>query len=282
MPNLFLSGVSRDSNAGSRRIWQRHHASAERRTRRGYGMRGKHPYLPLYTGDWKKDPELSNCSPATRGIWIDILCTMHDSDAASLTGTIDQLSRQARCSNSEMLMAVCELRDTRTALVVDHQGKYTLSCRRLLRKQALSKIRSKSGSKGGSTTVSKREATPYDIENEIEVEGARSRVREFARGEGIGERDADWFFWKCEGNGWTNGGKPILDWKATIRSWWKGGFFPSQKPQQQFRFGGRLSPAAKTEQQDKEDREWEEHKARQAERKRQMREQHENTTAAGG
>src|SRR4030095_4753934 len=38
MPNLFLSGVSRDSNAGSRRIWHRHHASAERRTRRGYGM----------------------------------------------------------------------------------------------------------------------------------------------------------------------------------------------------------------------------------------------------
>lgn len=41
--------------------------------------------------------------------------------------------------------------------------------------------------------------------------------------------DADWFFHKCEGNGWRNGGKPILDWRATVRSWKAGGYLPSQK-----------------------------------------------------
>ncbi len=55
-------------------------------------------------------------------------------------------------------------------------------------------------------------------------------VREFARGEGIPDSDADWFFWKCEGNGWTNGGKPIRNWKATLRSWKQAKYLPSQKP----------------------------------------------------
>jgi hypothetical protein len=55
------------------------------------------------------------------------------------------------------------------------------------------------------------------------------KVREFARGEGIGEGDADWFFWKCHANGWCNGGRSILDWKATLRSWNKAGYLPSQK-----------------------------------------------------
>lgn len=41
--------------------------------------------------------------------------------------------------------------------------------------------------------------------------------------------DADWFWHKCEANGWTNGGKPIKDWRATVRSWKAGGYIPSQK-----------------------------------------------------
>ena len=41
--------------------------------------------------------------------------------------------------------------------------------------------------------------------------------------------DAEWFFYKCEGCGWTNGGKPIKSWEATIRAWRAASYFPSQK-----------------------------------------------------
>lgn len=34
---------------------------------------------------------------------------------------------------------------------------------------------------------------------------------------------------KWEGNGWTNRDKKIVDWKATIRSWKRQGFMPSQQ-----------------------------------------------------
>ena len=46
---------------------------------------------------------------------------------------------------------------------------------------------------------------------------------------GLPESDAIWFWNKCEGNGWTNGGKPIKSWPHTIASWKAGGYLPSQK-----------------------------------------------------
>jgi hypothetical protein len=41
--------------------------------------------------------------------------------------------------------------------------------------------------------------------------------------------DAEWFFCKCEGCGWKNDGKAIVDWKMTCRAWAKAKIFPSQK-----------------------------------------------------
>lgn len=43
------------------------------------------------------------------------------------------------------------------------------------------------------------------------------------------EADAQWFWHKCEGSGWTNGGRPIRDWKATLRSWRAARYVPSLK-----------------------------------------------------
>ena len=104
--------------------------------------------------------------------------------------------------------------------------------RRMVREEEIRRKRVEAGSKGGAKTQAKREQTP-DIDNDID--SGLERVREFSKGEGICEADADWFYWKGKGNGWTNGGKPILDWKATLRSWAKAGYLPSQKAQQQKR-----------------------------------------------
>lgn len=47
---------------------------------------------------------------------------------------------------------------------------------------------------------------------------------------GLTEEDGKWFWEKCEGCGWKNSGKPIEDWKATMRSWkLVGTIFPSHK-----------------------------------------------------
>lgn len=55
-------------------------------------------------------------------------------------------------------------------------------------------------------------------------------ISAFCAVEGITPPDATWFFNKCEGNGWTNAGKAIKDWRATLRAWKAAGYLPTQKP----------------------------------------------------
>ena len=38
----------------------------------------KQPAFQFYPGDWMKDPMLRRCSIAARGLWIDLLCLMHE------------------------------------------------------------------------------------------------------------------------------------------------------------------------------------------------------------
>lgn len=59
--------------------------------------------------------------------------------------------------------------------------------------------------------------------------GSLEEVRLYCAKAGIPESDADWFFYKGEGNGWTNGGKPIKNWQATLLAWKAGGYLPTQK-----------------------------------------------------
>jgi hypothetical protein len=95
---------------------------------------GKLPAFQFYTGDWLKDPELSMCSPATRGIWADAICAMHEFDrSGSLTGTREQLSRVCRCALSDMQTAIAELDSTGAANVTERNGVVTLVNRRMQR-----------------------------------------------------------------------------------------------------------------------------------------------------
>jgi hypothetical protein len=78
----------------------------------------KRPAFQLYTGDWLKDPALAKCSAATRGIWIDLICAMHENGrTGNLTGTIAQLARISRTNPKQMKASLDELRETGTALI---------------------------------------------------------------------------------------------------------------------------------------------------------------------
>src|SRR4030095_2764539 len=94
----------------------------------------KLPYIQFYPGDWMKDPALSMCKPSTRGIWIDLICAMHElGRTGHITGTRKALARTCRCSALEMKAALAELGKTRTADVMDRNGEVTAICRRMQR-----------------------------------------------------------------------------------------------------------------------------------------------------
>jgi len=156
---------------------------------------------------------------------------MHELDqSGQLCGTTEELSRLARCSTAEFVAALTDIQNKRAGEVIQRNGSWTIANRRMKRESDTREKRRKAGSIGGSKTQEGREANPYqNRDNDIGSEEAKERVRGFAKGEGIGEKDADWFFFKCEGCGWTNSGQPIRDWKAVIRTWWRAGYFPSQR-----------------------------------------------------
>lgn len=95
---------------------------------------GKLPALLFYTGDWLKDPQLSMCSPATRGIWMDLLCAMHENGrTGTLSGTTDQIARVCRCSPADLSSALDELSCTKAANVTLRNGTVTVENRRMVR-----------------------------------------------------------------------------------------------------------------------------------------------------
>ena len=127
----------------------------------------KRPYIQFYVGDWLKDPALKKCSPATRGIWFDFLCDMHEAQSGGvLACDKESLCRIGRCSRAELDAALSELAKTRAAEVSERAGVVTLVNRRMKREADLQEVRSDSGSKG----ISKRLANA-DSDYEAEVSG---------------------------------------------------------------------------------------------------------------
>ncbi len=138
----------------------------------------KYWYLQFEPGDWMKDPRLSMCSPATRGIWIDAICAMHSSDrSGSLTGTPDQLARVLRCTPSEVLSAIGEIESTKTADVRRSNGLVTLINRRMQREyQARLNDRERQRRRRGHAGVTPDSSTESESYPDSEPKKARAEA----------------------------------------------------------------------------------------------------------
>lgn len=47
----------------------------------------KLPAFQFYPADWRKDPNLRRCSAQARGVWIDVLCLMHECERRGVLAT---------------------------------------------------------------------------------------------------------------------------------------------------------------------------------------------------
>jgi hypothetical protein len=56
-----------------------------------------------------------------------------------------------------------------------------------------------------------------------------SEITTYAASEAINNSDAEWFYYKCEGNGWTVNGRSIKNWRMTLKAWQRAGYLPSQR-----------------------------------------------------
>lgn len=150
-------------------------------------MPKKRPAIQFYTGDWLKSPDVSKCSPATRGIWVDCLCYMHEAgESGEISGTMSELARLCRCSELEMETAISELKRTKTAEVTKRDADVTLVNRRMndaynernsARKRKRKQREKKAGQ--GVTEKSRPHSSSSTSSSEKECDNARSDRNQF-------------------------------------------------------------------------------------------------------
>ena len=96
----------------------------------------KAPAFQFYPADWKKDPAVRSLTPASRGVWWDLICSMWETkERCKLTGTIDSLSRIVGCSPDDIQKFLDENAVHQVADVTVSHGRVTVTCRRMARQE---------------------------------------------------------------------------------------------------------------------------------------------------
>lgn len=112
----------------------------------------KRPSFQFYPADWRKDPALSTCSLAARGLWIELICVAHESEiygVLTINGepmTIQQISRTVGESPSVVAKLIKELSSS-GVFSVDEGG--CIYSRRMVEDERIRNIRADSGRLGG-------------------------------------------------------------------------------------------------------------------------------------
>lgn len=110
----------------------------------------KRPAFQFYPGDWLRDTALQSCSIAARGLWIQLLCYMHDGEPYGHLAVAGQaipapkLAQMVglRCDRFSVLIRVLE-----RAKVLTRTDRGTIYSRRMVRDEALREKRAAGGIK---------------------------------------------------------------------------------------------------------------------------------------
>jgi len=94
------------------------------------------PSFQFYPADWLKDPRLKRCTRETKGMWIDIICYLHESDTrGKISATVEEWCRLAGCSAEEFSEFLTENKQKKFADISERNGFVTVKNRRMYREE---------------------------------------------------------------------------------------------------------------------------------------------------
>jgi len=203
----------------------------------------KLPSMQFYPGDWLKDPGLRACSPAARGVWMDVLCLMFEAEQRGVLRvkngsklraiSIKKLSKSIAGCKPKLLQ---ELIDNGVMRVARKDGAFY--SKRLIREELQRRRKAKAGEKGGKQKVSKTEANTQAktgsssssstsvLTNTLSRARARGKsytieqVKNAAFLAGVTEQEAEQFYHHFNAQGWVRAnGQAIHDLPSAIAYW---------------------------------------------------------------
>lgn len=113
----------------------------------------KLPWLKFWPSDWRNDIPLRCCSLAARGLWIDMLCLMHDSDPY---GTLPDENRLAKLIGSELAEIAPLMKELELEKVFSRDENGRIFSRRMQRDQQIRRQKSEAGKLGGNPGLKKK------------------------------------------------------------------------------------------------------------------------------
>jgi len=143
------------------------------------------PAMPFYTGDWFKAGDVRSLTVEQRGIWIDMLFYMWESnergvlvDASGKPYTTEELSRMIGLPEDLLKQNLKQMESKKIFSLRDLDG--AIYCRRMMKDAEIRKIRKEIGKIGGNRNKEKnllkqndkqntKQNTENEIENEIEI-----------------------------------------------------------------------------------------------------------------
>lgn len=195
----------------------------------------------------------------TRIVWITLLAAM-DKDGYAHFSAVENLSSRARIplEETEKAIEVLSAPDPNSGnpehegrriervpggfIILNAQAHHGLMNKEVEREQTRIRVANhRAKKKGNVTSVTQMlpSVTPVSVSvvtsgstgiGDARGKGRPTKEEVVAYSSSLGLTDGEYFFDHWLANGWTNGGKPIRDWKATIRSWKGAGHCPSQRP----------------------------------------------------
>ena len=117
------------------------------------------PWMKFYTSDWRADPALRMCSIAARGLWMEIICVMHEAEpygSLRVNGrpvTERQLATLAGVTVDDVVSYLAELED---AGVFSRDSDGVIYSRRMQRDNAKEAADRLNGAGGGNPKARRR------------------------------------------------------------------------------------------------------------------------------
>jgi hypothetical protein len=115
--------------------------------------RKKEPWMKFYPSDWRGDPRLRMCSIGARGLWMEMLCIMHEAEpyghmvVGNVPVTNRQLASLAAISQTDCMKFMAELESSR--VYSRQEGTGIIYSRRMVRDKAKAERDRENGKGGG-------------------------------------------------------------------------------------------------------------------------------------
>jgi len=116
----------------------------------------KRPSFQFYPSDWLRDTALRSCSTGARGLWIDMICYMHEGNPYGHLKVGDKVilpDNLARMVGETLEVVSAWLDELKIAGVYDIADDGSIVSRRMIRDENLRKIRASGGKLGGNPAL---------------------------------------------------------------------------------------------------------------------------------